>query len=128
MGTRECRCRDWLSLILGLLLVFTIVLIPVAMALLRAGSYKLRTVVEIGVEGEAYRYRYGNTGPDMTEWLDVVSEARVTLRVTTGVAEGESDISRPSRVRGERRRTAREQDYLRDAFEQRLISLALPVL
>jgi hypothetical protein len=127
-GKMDSQARDVFSLILGILLIFTIVLIPLAIRLLRESRYTLRTVVEIGVEGEAYRYRHGTTGAAAIEVLEVVSDARVTLHVKTGVAADDAEISRPSRVRGERRRIALEQQDLRESFERLLISKALPIL
>lgn len=128
VGRQETQGRDVLSMILGILLIFTIILTPRAIRLLRESRYTLTTIVEIGVEGEAYRYRYGTTGTTSSEVLDVVSDARVTLLVKTGIAGNESEISRPSRVRGERRKVAQEQQDLRDAFDHLLIALALPIL
>ncbi|MEE8470040.1 MAG: hypothetical protein V3S51_01780, partial [Dehalococcoidia bacterium] len=123
VGRQDTQGRDVLSLLLGILLIFTILLIPLAIRLLRESRYTLTTIVEISVEGEAYRYRHGTNGATSSEVLDVVSDARVTLQVKTGLAGEESGISRPSRVRGERQRIAQEQQDLRDNFDQILISL-----
>jgi hypothetical protein len=127
VGKQDTQGRDVLSLLLGILLIFTILLIPLAIRLLRESRYALTTIVEISVEGEAYRYRHGTNGATSSEVLDVVSDARVTLQIKTGLVGKESEISRPSRVRGERRKIAQEQQDLRDTFDQLLISLAFSI-
>ena len=128
IGKKDTPGRDWRNLILGTILFFTIVLTPRAIKLMRSSFYSLRTVATISVEGEAYRSKTGSLGTMLTETLDVVSEARVTLQVKTGVAEGDYEISRPTRVKSELTKSEEQQKELKNSFDKLLARMSRPVL
>lgn len=128
IGKKDYRERDLFRIILGVLLLFTIILIPLAIRLLKASRYSLRTIAKIGVEGEAYRTRVSARGTPQTETLDVVSDARVTLDVSAGVAEGDYEISRPAQSRRELARIAEERQEIKNSFEKLLSTKTTPIL
>ena len=127
VGKREMPGRNPLYLIAGIILLFTILLAPLAIRLLENSRYTLRTIARIGVEGEAYRARSGPRGVFQTETLDVVSDARVTLILRTGIAKDDNDISGPTRNKRELARISDELRNLKDCFDELMISMALPL-
>ncbi len=76
-----------LRVIIGLLLCLTIILIPFGLALIRSSRKTIRTRIEIGVEGEAYRARGADvTSAHAAEVFDVVADTRITLSIEAGEA------------------------------------------
>ena len=79
-------------ILIGFLLCLTIILISFGLALIRSSRKTIRTRIEIGVEGEAYRAR----GADMTsahaaEVFDVVADTRITLSIDAGEASEDNE-------------------------------------
>lgn len=126
VGRKDCPTRDGLRLVLGILLLLTIALVPLAIRLLKTSGYLVRTIVRIGVEGEAYRARLGVQGADEQEVINVVSDARVTLDIRSGVAEGDCEISSPIKKKRELARTAEEEEKLKKALGELLSGMPSP--
>ena len=126
IGKRDSPRRDRAYLVFGLFLLPTILLTTLGIQFLKASRYYLRTIARISVEGEAYPTRGGGQGAVQSDELDVVCDAKVTLDVTAGVAQGDYEIVRPTEDKRELVRLAEEQRELQRQLAQLLPSIALP--
>lgn len=69
----------------GLLLCVTLVLIPVGFSLMQKASEKTRILLQLSIEGEAYRARGANFATNQpTEVFDIAADARVTIIAIAG--------------------------------------------
>ncbi|TET18048.1 MAG: hypothetical protein E3J81_01015 [Dehalococcoidia bacterium] len=119
IGKRDSPRRDRAYLVFGLLLLPTILLTTLGIQFLKASRYYLRTIARISVEGEVYPTRGGGQGTVQSGELDTVCDARVTLDMTAGVAQGDYEIVRP---------TEDKRELVRLAEEQRQLSELLPTI
>jgi len=126
VGKSDLPRSNLAYVVLGILLLLTIVLIPMGMRFLGQSRYHIRTIAKIGMEGEAYLAKGGTQGTVQGEVLDVVSDARVTLDVTAGIAQGDYKILRPTEDKRELIRIAEEQQGLENALSELLLTIALP--
>ncbi len=126
IGKRDSPRRDLPYIVFGLLLLPTILLTTLGIQFLKASRYYLRTIARISVEGEAYPTRGGGQGAAQSEELDVVCDARVTLDMTAGVAQGDYEIVRPTEDKRELVRLAEEQRELQRQLAELLHTIALP--
>lgn len=126
VGKSDLPRSNLAYVVLGILLLLTIVLIPIGMRFLGQSRYHIRTIAKIGMEGEAYLAKGGTQGTAQGEALDVVSDARVTLDVTVGIAQGDYKILRPTEDKRELIRIAEEKQGLENALSELLLTIALP--
>ena len=126
IGKRDSPRRDRAYLVFGLLLLPTILLTTLGIQFLKASRYYLRTIARISVEGEAYPTRGRGQGAVQSDELDVVCDARVTLDMTAGVAQGDYEIVRPTEDKRELVRLAEEQRELQRQLAELLSKIALP--
>lgn len=126
VGMKDSQGYNKIKLVIAIILVFTIVFIPIAAWLLKSSLYPLRTVVKIHVEGEAYRTKIGSTNNDVSELLDVISDARVTLDIDAGIAGDDYEVLGPTKVKREKEQLEEEQLNLQDRLTYVLLSAALP--
>jgi hypothetical protein len=96
LGKSDSARRDSAYLAAGILLLPAILLTSLGIRFVRQSRYYMRTLVSIGVEGEAYLAKGAAPGVGQNEVLDVVSEVRITLEVTAGVAQYDYDIVKPT--------------------------------
>jgi len=123
IGKRDSPRRDVAYVVFGLLLLPTILLTTLGIRFLKESRYYLRTIARISVEAELHPTKGGGQGAVRSEALDVVSDAKVTLDVTAGVAQGDYEIVRPTEDKRELMRLAEEQREL-----QRQLSELLPTI
>ena len=126
IGKRDSPRRDLAYIVFGLLLLPTILLTTLGIQFLKASRYYLRTIARISVEAELHPTKGGGRGTVQREVLDVVSDARVTLDVTAGVAQGDYEIVKPTEDKRELVRLAGEQRELERQLSELLPTIALP--
>jgi len=123
------RRRRWGLLIAGIFLCLLVLFIPIGIKLIRRSGGVLRTRIILEVEGEAYRARGAEIEPShQAEVLDVVADARVTLKADSGRAD-----DKDSYAIAEKTKDKKEIETLRIQFEdlekrlgQLLPTIALP--
>jgi len=126
IGKRDSPRCDMAYIVFGLLLLPTILLTGLGIRFLKQSRYYLRTIARITVEGEVYPAKGGGQGAVQSEVLDVVSDARVTLDMTAGVAQGDYEIVRPTEDKRKLVRLAEEQRELERQLSELLATIALP--
>ena len=130
IGQRDVkRRRRWGLLIVGVFLCLLIVLIPIGLWLIRRSGGKLRTKVVLDIEGEVYRARGTQTGLGHTaEVLDVVADARITLKVEMGRPDNEDvyRIAEPTKDKKELETLTRQVDDMEKRLRQLLPRIVLP--
>jgi len=123
-GKVDSLRRDRAYLIFGIILLPTILLTTLGISLIKQSRYTLRTIISVSVEGEAYLARDSKRGPVRSEVLDVVSDARVTLELKSGLAKGNDGIWKPSDDRREAIRLAGERQALEEGLSQLLLRVS----
>lgn len=124
-GHRDFPGRSLWRLIVGIILCFTILLIPIGWWLIRSRKFVLIHVITMNIEGETYRASARTQDPyhAQSEVLDIVSNARIRL-------EGTAIIRRAGRVKeaGELERGKLEAEFrqLCEALGKLMPKIALP--
>jgi hypothetical protein len=126
IGKRDSPRRDRAYLGFGLFLLPTILLTTLGIRFLKASRYYLRTIASISVEGETYPARGRGQGAVQSDELDVVCDARVTLDMTAGAAQGDYEIVRPTEDKRELVRLAEEQRELQRQLAELLPTITVP--
>ena len=86
--------------ILGIILCFTIILIPIGLWLIRKSAYEVTQEVKINLEGETYRASARSQEPykPQSEVTDTVSNARVSLEGNIYRRRGDGKIKPASEL------------------------------
>ena len=125
-GHKDFPQRSLWRLILGIILCFTILLIPVGVWLIKKRKYVFRDTFKLSVEGEAYRASARTQDPyrAQSEVLDIASNARIIL-------EAEATLIRAGKTKkvenkSERERLEAEFAQLGDELDKLIPKIALP--
>lgn len=126
IAKRDYPRRDLPYIVFGLLLLPTVLLTTLGIRFLKESRRYLRTIARITVEGEVHPTKGGGQGAVQSEGLDVISDARVTLDMIAGVAQGNYEIVRPTEDKRELARLAEEQRELERHLSELLPTIDLP--
>lgn len=117
--------KSLLMKIIGFILCLTLILIPLGLWLIRRSKWQFRHIIDVNIEGEAYRAGSRTQDPHraQSEVLGIVSDARVTL-------QGHVDISRAGHTKTakddvEWGRLKQEFQNIKEAFDS-LIPTIIP--
>jgi len=110
----------WWMLIMGVILLFTIILFPIGLWLIRRSIYKFIHVITMNIEGETYRAGARTQDPHraQSEVLDIVSDARIilkgniTLRRLSGVTNTTKNQTEWKRLKADFQELCGELDRL----------------
>ena len=115
----------FLRILIGCLLSVTIVLMPFGLELIRSCTRRLRTIIEVNIEGEVYRARATDINTSRAaEVVDVVADARIALMSWAGEPIGDNEIKF---IKDQRATTKFEQEFetLSHRFDELLPQVSL---
>lgn len=129
-GKRDVkRRRRWGLLIAGIFLCLLVVFIPIGIKLIRRSGGILRTKIVLEVEGEAYRARGAEIEVShQAEVLDVVADARITLKADSGRADDKDPYAIAEKIKDKKEIEALKSHFedLEKRLGQLLPTIALP--
>lgn len=125
-GHKDFPGRSLWRLILGIILCFTVLLIPVGIWLIRKSKYAFRDTFKLSVEAETYRASARTQDPHraQSEVLDIASNARITLEAeVTRIRAGKT---KKVENKSESERLEAEFAQLGDELDKLIPRIALP--
>lgn len=130
-GHYDVRWNSWWRLILGVVLFFTILLIPIGIWLIKTSSCMLSHVFKLHVEGETFRASARTQDPyrAQSEVLDIATNGRITLEaelLVTQARETKRAGSKSGRDRLEWDRVEGEFDQLAHELDKLIPKIVLP--